>query len=82
MELERLEFGEKEKLVISLPGGGIAAAGIGKDPEVSVEGPIMAVLSGTISNYSYLLHKYVTNEIDKPLNTNIESIRSKHIITN
>lgn len=73
--LESVDFGGKRKIVICLPGGGVAAEGTGSCPEVAVEGPLIAVLSGTIHNYAYLVRKYFVEEVGLPRNVSLETIR-------
>lgn len=73
--LESVDFGGKRKIVICLPGGGVAAEGTGSCPEVAVEGPLIAVLSGTIQNYAYLVRKYFVDELGLPRSVSLETIR-------
>lgn len=73
--LEALDFGGKMKTIVCLPGGGIAVEGTGSRPEVVVVGPIMAVLSGAIQNYAYLVRKYLLGELGLPKSASLEAIR-------
>eukprot|EP00803_Ostreobium_quekettii_P002228 evm.model.scf_3071.2 EVM.evm.TU.scf_3071.2 scf_3071:13670-15585(-) len=74
-ELEALDFGGREKMVICLPGGGLAAEGTGCCPEVACAGHLLAVLSGAIQNYAYLVRKYVVEELGLPRNVSLEDLR-------
>lgn len=73
--LNELDFGGAEKLVLALPGGGIAARGSGGCPEMAVEGCFIAVLSGSLQNYAYLVRKYCLEELSLPTTISLEAIR-------
>lgn len=74
-QLNRVDLGASGKIVLSLPGGGIASEGMGTDPEVAVDGHLLAVLAGTLSNYAYLIRKYFVEELGYARNVSLESIR-------
>lgn len=73
--LNELDFGGVDKLVLTLPGGGIAARGHGRCPEMAVEGCFIAVLSGALQNYAYLVRKYCLEELSLPTTISLEAIR-------
>eukprot|EP00210_Caulerpa_lentillifera_P006740 g6442.t1 len=73
--LNELDFGGVDKLVLSLPGGGIAARGHGRCPEMAVSGCFIAVLSGALQNYAYLVRKYCLEELSLPTTISLEAIR-------
>ncbi|GMH43256.1 hypothetical protein BSKO_11178 [Bryopsis sp. KO-2023] len=73
--LKEVTFAGKDKIVLCLPGGGIAAEGLGTNPEVAIVGSFLAVLSGTISNYAYLVRKYFVEELGYARNVSLEAIR-------
>ena len=73
--LNELDFGGVDKLVLCLPGGGIAARGFGRCPEMAVEGCFIAVLSGSLQNYAYLVRKYCLEELSLPTTISLEAIR-------
>ncbi|CAD7704418.1 unnamed protein product [Ostreobium quekettii] len=73
--LEGLDFGGRTKTVICMPGGGLAVEGAGCCPEVAVVGPLMAVLSGTIQNYAYLVRKYFVEEVGMGRGVSLEDLR-------
>lgn len=73
--LDEADLGGDSKMVLTLPGGGIAARGLGLDPELAMEGPLLAVVSGTITNYAYLIRKYFVEELGYARNVSLESIR-------
>lgn len=73
--LNALDFGGVDKLVLCLPGGGIAARGFGRCPEMAVEGCFIAVLSGSLQNYAYLVRKYCLEELSLPTTISLEAIR-------
>lgn len=66
----------EDKEVCVLPGGGIVAArGGGRSSELAVEGPFIAVLTGTLQNYAYLVRKYCLEELSLPTTISLEAIR-------
>lgn len=73
--LNGIEAGNADKLVLCLKGGGIAARGVGRCPEMAVEGAYIAVLSGNLQNYAYLVRKYCLEELSLPSQISLESIR-------
>lgn len=73
--LNEADLGGDSKMVLTLPGGGIAVRGLGLEPEVAMEGPLLVVLSGTITNYAYLIRKYFVEELGYARNVSLESIR-------
>eukprot|EP00210_Caulerpa_lentillifera_P008871 g8463.t1 len=73
--LNELVFDGVDKLALVLPGGGIAARGNGRSPELAVEGAFIAVLSGTLQNYAYLVRKYCLEELSLPTTISLEAIR-------
>ncbi|GMH43140.1 hypothetical protein BSKO_11062 [Bryopsis sp. KO-2023] len=76
-QLNNVEFDGKDKLVLCLPGGGIVAPGIGRNPEMAVVGPFVAVLSGALQNYAYLVRKYCLEDLSLPSTISLEAIRER-----
>lgn len=76
--LNAVEFPNKaDKLVLTLPGGGISAPGVGRDPEMAVVGPFVAVISGSLHNYAYLVRKYCLEDLSLPAAISLEAIRER-----
>lgn len=75
--LNAIDMGAKDKLVLCLPGGGIAAPGVGRNPEMAVVGPFVAVLSGSLQNYAYLVRKYCLEDLALPPAISLEAIRER-----
>lgn len=75
--LQELDFEDPGKLVICLDGGGIAASGLGKTPELAVVGSFIAVLCGSLSNYAYLVRKYCLEELGLPSTVSLEAVRER-----
>lgn len=75
--LQELDFEDPGKLVICLEGGGIAASGLGKTPELAVVGSFIAVLGGSLSNYAYLVRKYCLEELGLPSTVSLEAVRER-----
>lgn len=80
--LNDVDFEDEEprKLVVCLPGGGVAASGLGAPPsaaEVSVVGPLLAVLNGSLANYAYLVRKFCLAELGLPAGISLEAVRER-----
>jgi len=77
--LESINFDSK-KLILTLPGGGIAAAhSQEEEPKIAMDtsSSTIAAMTGSIQNYAYLVKKYLQQELHLPPNVTLEAIRER-----